>query len=799
MTYFLNLQAAFGRLLPILGGLRPPIMWTYCPLVLHYEAIGEIPALPLAPKGYDGKTLNFQVLPSHKTEGILSQLDTPRHRFILEQLPFIATHGGAVSREILDLTTSNVVNGMSFAGSSKVIKEIQTLKHYRSHLAYLQCIEASVGQAKGTLVPCIIPKLPYGEIGGRHKLYAPSPAYLASQYLKHGEDRREFSKIFLGDISGRVWRLDWTFRDTKYIRDSSGQRVFKAVFTIMNEFGELVLQLFTVTADNFDEIQSALHQLRLHIEEHSLQMPEYVYVDNVTKFEGAIQSAFPTVEVKQDVAHVIARYLKAVPDSHCLKGMFAGALSDSMLKRNVQDERQILKHFKDKGVNPLDIRSKPRNWWKKRARYTIPKPAVLAQRVQRALDDFRGKEDPEWGPLVTPELETVHANQMMLITQGYLSDPEMDMYINVNRNAAGVPKLITVRGTSKLEAYHRHLHEVLDGANNSPEMANALILEFNFRWTMKAGINMTFPKTAIATHWKIRMYSCACLWMSNSPWGSQMSPTTPSDRLEVEALGGAHRCCAVGTISDQDVQLCMSVDEQLSMGVRMSPVTPLDVLEVEALRGAHRCSAVGTISGLGSNPISTAGQSGQAGPAHGGNAMLRPRCQQLAVGVRVSPTTPADGSDMAARLSPQEICVGETRAQQLPIGVHLTQRTQTGHAEPERRHKFPCSAPLSMPDYHNPKGTSMERAPPFPLQTPDVQPATVSHSVPNVSPAHTGPNTHGPTTKVGKSPSCAVAEVVHVKGRRLKVGSKRSKHSNRKLAPIECFGPVKSAAEVKKF
>ena len=149
---------------------------------------------------------------------------------------------------------------------------MQTLNHYRNHLAYLQCIEASVGQAKGTLVPCIIPKLPYGEIGGRHKLYAPSPAYLASQYLKHGEDRREFSKIFLGDISGRVWRLDWTFRDTKYIRDSSGQRVFKAVFTIMNEFGELVLQLFTVTADNFDEIQSALHQLRLHIEEHSLQV-----------------------------------------------------------------------------------------------------------------------------------------------------------------------------------------------------------------------------------------------------------------------------------------------------------------------------------------------------------------------------------------------------------------------------------------------------------------------------------------------------------------------------------------------
>ena len=66
------------------------------------------------------------------------------------------------------------------------------------------------------------------------------------------------------------------------------------------------------------------------------------------------------------------------------------------------------------------------------------------------------------------------------------------MYINVNPDAKGLPKYITVRGTSKLEAYHRHLHAVLDGANNSPEMADALVFEFNYRWTMKAGIKVLF-------------------------------------------------------------------------------------------------------------------------------------------------------------------------------------------------------------------------------------------------------------------------------------------------------------------
>ena len=60
-------------------------------------------------------------------EGIISQLDTPKLKFILDQLPFVLTARGAVAKELLDLISSNVLNGMSFHGSSSVVKEMQVI------------------------------------------------------------------------------------------------------------------------------------------------------------------------------------------------------------------------------------------------------------------------------------------------------------------------------------------------------------------------------------------------------------------------------------------------------------------------------------------------------------------------------------------------------------------------------------------------------------------------------------------------------------------------------------------------
>ncbi len=49
-------------------------------------------------------------------------------------------------------------------------------------------------------------------------------------------------------------------------------------------------------------------------------------------------------------------------------------------------------------------------------------------------------------------------------------------------------KWMAIRGTSKLEGYHKHLNRLLTCGNITPELAGALICHFNGRWNIDRGV-----------------------------------------------------------------------------------------------------------------------------------------------------------------------------------------------------------------------------------------------------------------------------------------------------------------------
>lgn len=71
------------------------------------------------------------------------------------------------------------------------------------------------------------------------------------------------------------------------------------------------------------------------------------------------------------------------------------------------------------------------------------------------------------------------------------SDPgsEEELYYRKASNTTDNAKWIVKRGSSRLEGYHSHLHDVLTGNNYSSELAWALISIFNFRWNVKRAID----------------------------------------------------------------------------------------------------------------------------------------------------------------------------------------------------------------------------------------------------------------------------------------------------------------------
>ena len=66
-----------------------------------------------------------------------------------------------------------------------------------------------------------------------------------------------------------------------------------------------------------------------------------------------------------------------------------------------------------------------------------------------------------------------------------------DMYYNHQLNPSKAPEWIAIRGSSKLEGYHPHLHACLPGTNYAPALADAIIALFNFAWNYKRSVQNT--------------------------------------------------------------------------------------------------------------------------------------------------------------------------------------------------------------------------------------------------------------------------------------------------------------------
>lgn len=62
------------------------------------------------------------------------------------------------------------------------------------------------------------------------------------------------------------------------------------------------------------------------------------------------------------------------------------------------------------------------------------------------------------------------------------------MYYNRQKDPSRQPQWIAIRGSSKLEGYHPHLHACLPGTNYSPALAHAIITLFNFAWNYKRSV-----------------------------------------------------------------------------------------------------------------------------------------------------------------------------------------------------------------------------------------------------------------------------------------------------------------------
>jgi hypothetical protein len=142
--------------------------------------------------------------------------------------------------------------------------------------------------------------------------------------------------------------MDHTFRIAKYIRQD-GDRPFGALWSCMNEYGEIQSQVFTV-GTKFDDYKPSLERLVERLDHVAA-----VYIDNCCQVGDSIKTLLPDVLIRLDCYHFMDRILRLAPKDHVLYKQFAKDLSLAILEvcpTDLLECQELLLRKINEGIKP---------------------------------------------------------------------------------------------------------------------------------------------------------------------------------------------------------------------------------------------------------------------------------------------------------------------------------------------------------------------------------------------------------------------------------------------------------------
>ena len=185
-----------------------------------------------------------------------------------------------------------------------------------------------------------------------------------------------------------------------------------------------------------------------------------------------------------DAFHALQRISKNASHTNVYLGLVMAALRDALFVNN--DFEDLEKNLEARGMSKGEIRKLKKSYFVKRGPRHCPRPADMQTAFLRVVEWLKSfAEDNELGNVIGT-VKVAKELQKLLghIRNGCLSDPQdLVMYFKTPKG-----KLLSKRGSSALEGWHKHLRRLVNGARLCPQMLDCLILDFVHRWNVKAGI-----------------------------------------------------------------------------------------------------------------------------------------------------------------------------------------------------------------------------------------------------------------------------------------------------------------------
>uniref|UniRef100_A0A383VCY3 Uncharacterized protein n=1 Tax=Tetradesmus obliquus TaxID=3088 RepID=A0A383VCY3_TETOB len=176
----------------------------------------------------------------------------------------------------------------------------------------------------------------------------PSAASVTALFITKSKSAVAVACYKLLRVGGKLAKGDHNFKFTSHVR-KDGQTVYAAVFTLMNEFNQIMAQ-YLVEDTSWDALVPKIEATCQRLERLGLDLPHTVYLDNTTSSENSIRAAMPGLaNVQEDHYHAMRRVTTELPDDLPEKPIIIGMVKNALLPIYEEDRRKLREYCTKEG------------------------------------------------------------------------------------------------------------------------------------------------------------------------------------------------------------------------------------------------------------------------------------------------------------------------------------------------------------------------------------------------------------------------------------------------------------------
>ena len=209
---------------------------------------------------------------------------------------------------------------------------------------------------------------------------------------------------------------------------------------------------------------------------------------------AAIRAALktPLPGVRGDIFHLIYGIGGTIKKDQPMRRRFLSLLSDALLPTLADDVAAAEQRLREHGLTDAQIANLREHHWRDQLtkgcrRFSGNDPEAQLRRVITVVLEFAHHVNPANDePLLRPVTMAKIHSAYELIARGFFLDPfGENTYMSLGKDADGIERFATIRGTNALEGYHQKINAILGQHASSPQYAYLLIMEFVTRWNIK--------------------------------------------------------------------------------------------------------------------------------------------------------------------------------------------------------------------------------------------------------------------------------------------------------------------------